>query len=127
MVWYGFERADIPISANELSKELTRSEEGIIIVAANNTRLPNAREKLTGNLQGILDQRPHKNMGRDQNTSRYKGSEKSNISHERTIKRISIGHVFGIKKPRGLNEKANNNFEISIRLALPFTHKYLYP
>ena len=113
-------KADIPTSAQELSEELTRTEAGIIIVTANNARSENAREKLTQNLQGILDQSSHKNLGRDQGPGRHKGPGISDTSHERTIKRISPGRVLGIGRTEELKEA--NNFEISVKEKSGETH-----
>ena len=113
-------KADIPISAHELSEELTRTEAGTIIVTANNARSANAREKLTRNLQGILDQSSHKNLGRDQDPGRHKGPGISDISHEATTERISPGRVLGIGRTEELKE--THYFEISVKEKSGETH-----
>ena len=113
-------KADIPISAHKLSEELTRTEAGIIIVTANSARSENAKQNLTRKLQGILDQSPYRNLGRDQDPGRHKGPGISDNSHEATAERISPGRVLGIGRTEELKE--THHFEISVKEKFGETH-----
>ena len=62
----------------------------------------------------------HKDLGRDQDSGRHKGPERSDNSHKITAERISPGRVLDIEKTGGLKE--TNNFELSVKEKSGETH-----
>ena len=73
----------LPISTPELSQHITRAEAGGLIMAINSARSENAREKLTRNIQGLLDKRIVEDLGRNQIPGGYdtnKGPDKGDAS-----------------------------------------------
>lgn len=85
----------IPINSTELARHITRAEAGGLIMVINSARSENAREKLTRNLQGIFDNRPYKDVGRDQVTTGYKEPQGSDKGNESIAERIQAWEIRG--------------------------------
>lgn len=83
----------LPISTPELSKHITRAEAGGLIMAINSARSENARDKLTRNIQGLLDKRIVKDLERDKITGGYKEQQGSNKGDESIAERIQAWPV----------------------------------
>ena len=76
------------LAADQMSNHLTRSEAGGIIMLINNARSQNAKQKLSENLQRLFHRRHSQDMGRDQNTPGYQGTDGSNHRHASISERV---------------------------------------
>jgi hypothetical protein len=82
------QRAGIIFGSDEIAARLTRAEAGGLIMEINAARTTYAKQRITGNLQGLLDQEPFKNLGRDQTAGRYESPPGADRGHERVSERI---------------------------------------
>jgi len=76
------------VAADQMSNHLTRSEAGGIIMLINNARSQNAKQKLSENLQRLFHRRHSQDMGRDQNTPGYQGTDGFNHRHASISERV---------------------------------------
>ncbi len=83
----------LPINTPELSQQITRAEAGLLIRSINSVRTENARDKLTRNLQGILDKRIVKDMGRDQITKGYEQPGGTDRCNAGIAERVQTWHL----------------------------------
>lgn len=83
----------INVSADEISKTVTRSQAGRMIQLINNARTENGRKKITERIQGLLDQGPFKGVERDTKPSRYESPNRNDPGDERVSERIKTWPV----------------------------------
>jgi hypothetical protein len=108
--------AAIPIHAGRLSHALTRAEAGGIIMLLNSARSHNAKVQLAKNLQGILDRRPVKGLGRDQDTGRNQGAQGKDPGDGRAGQGVSPRAVFCGEPAKRIGQGAPQlSFHISVK------------
>lgn len=83
-----FKNKAINISTDALSNIMTRSQAGRLIQLVNQVRTDDARNKITERIQGLLDQRPFKGLGRDTQPARYKSPARNDPSDERILEGV---------------------------------------
>jgi hypothetical protein len=81
--------AGLSFDSEALSARLTRAEAGGLIMQINSARSENAKQKIAGNLHGLLDQRPFKDMGRDTATGRHEGPQGKDHSNGQVTEKVS--------------------------------------
>ena len=69
------------LPSNDLADRLTRTEVRGIIFLINNARTENAKQKLTGKLQGILDRGVAQDLARDPQQTRHQGPQGEDSGH----------------------------------------------
>ena len=84
---------DLPFSAGDLAKVLTRTEAGYLIMNLNNIRSENGKRKFAGKIQGLFDQGFIAGVGRDPNTGRNAGPQRRDRGDERPSKDLSLRNV----------------------------------
>lgn len=82
-------QAGLSFDSEALTARLTRVEAGGLVMQINSARLDNAKQKLTQNLYGLLDQRPFKDVGRDPAAARYPGAQRADLGDEKISEAIS--------------------------------------
>lgn len=85
----------IAVNSSELAQHITRAEAGGLIMMINSARSENARKKLTGNLQGLLDKRVVKDLGGNQVTTGYELPGGADRNHESVSERIQAWEIRG--------------------------------
>jgi orotate phosphoribosyltransferase len=81
-------QAGFSFKVEALAARLTRAEAGGLIMQINSARSENAKQRIAANLQGLLDQRPFKNVGRDQESQRDQGPPGKDPGNESVAQRI---------------------------------------
>ncbi|SPD74289.1 hypothetical protein PITCH_A2220002 [uncultured Desulfobacterium sp.] len=92
-------KAATSLDSASISSRLTRSEAGGLIMLINAARSENAKQKLTTNLQRLLDQEPFRDLGRDQTTGRNKGIGRADLCDGGVFERIP---AWTVRKGGGL-------------------------
>ena len=87
------DKNQLPFSAGDLAKVLTRTEAGYLIMNLNQIRSENGKRKFAERIQGLYDQGFVKGLGRDPNTGRNKGPQGNDRGHERAVKDSPHGNV----------------------------------
>lgn len=85
----------ITVNASDLAQHITRAEAGGLIMMINSARSENARKKLTGNLQGLLDKRVVKDLGRNQVSPGYEFPPGPDKGHESVSERVQAWKIWG--------------------------------
>jgi hypothetical protein len=121
--------AGLENSASEIASRVTRSEAGVLIMSINSARSKNAKDKISGNLSRLLDQRAFKNLGRDKesgwNTGRgtedrgdaqiFEGVPVRNLQKRLTRKETAILEKAEIFSDMSLPVEAKEKFMEKVR------------
>ena len=93
-------KSGLPFNGVDLAARLTRVEAGGLIVTINSARSENAKQRLAGNLHGLLDQRPFADLGRDSATERYPSLQRADLGDAKASKGISTRSLRDAGKER---------------------------
>jgi hypothetical protein len=102
-------KAGIAFDSNQIAARLTRAEAGGLIMQINAARSNHARQKIAGNLQGLLNQDPFADLGRDQAARGYQSAKRADRGNERVSEGIPARPVFEDRRERV------GRFEIIVR------------
>ena len=85
--------AGLSFDSEALTARLTRVEAGGVIMQINLARTENAKQKLTENLHGLLNQRPFKDVGRDPASGRHESPPGKDHCDGQISEKVSPWHV----------------------------------
>ena len=101
------ENKGITVATDELSNIITRSQAGRMIQLVNNVRTDNGKQKITRNIQGLLDQGTSKNLGRDTDTQRYGSINRNDRGDERIFESVK---AWAVQRPGQAQRELKNRF-----------------
>ena len=123
--------AGLSFDSEALAARLTRVEAGGLIMQINSARSENAKQKITGNLHGLLDQRPFKDVGRDPASGRHKSPPGKDHGDGQVTEKVSawpvraeparVSHYEIIVKCSGVEYKK----DLSVGPNIKEPHQYL--
>lgn len=94
------QKSGLPFEGEEVAARLTRVEAGGLIVTINSARSEDAKQRLAGNLYGLLDQRAFADLARAPAAERHPGAQGPDPGHAKASEAIQDRPIRGSTEGR---------------------------